>query len=155
MITNDIIYTIVRTFPESLLIILAGLSLLGIKKDKIYVLKQGILLGIIVSIIRRLPINLGTHTILSMIAVGVILFNICKEKLINSIIATCQIWIALALSEGIYMLIAMQVFKIAFEDLVRNTGIYGAIITLPSLVIFGGVVLLFNKIQNRIKRNYI
>ncbi len=80
MIDSDIIYTILRTIPESIMIIFAGLILLGIKKDKLYILKKGILLGIIVSIIRKLPISFGIHTVLSMITVGVILFIISKDR---------------------------------------------------------------------------
>ncbi len=151
MINSDIIYTIVRTIPESIMVIFAGLILLGIKKGKLYILKKGILLGIIVSIIRRLPISFGIHTVLSMIAVGVILFTMSKDRILNSIIATCQIWIALSLSEAIYIMIATKIVKIPFTVLTNNIGIKGAVITLPSLLIFLGLSLLFNKIQNKIK----
>lgn len=151
MLDSDIIYTIIRTFPESIVAILSGLLLLDIKKDKIFILKYGIILGLIVSIIRVLPINFGIHSILSMIAIGVILFNISKESLIKPIIATCQIWISLALSEGIYMVIAMGIFKLDFEQLISNKGLPGAVITLPSLLIFLMIVLIFVKINNKLK----
>ena len=153
MIESDFIYTIVRTFPESILVMFAGLMLLGVKKNKMYTFKKGILLATIVFAIRRLPISLGIHTILSMVVIGVILFKISGEQMIASIIVTCKIWIALALSEGIYTVIAIQIFKIPFETLFNTTGIYGAMITLPSLIIFFGLILLFNKI--RLKLNLV
>lgn len=152
MLDSDIIYTIMRTFPESIVLIWSGLTLLGIKKDKISILKQGILFGIIVYIIRRLPINFGIHTVLCMITIGIILINISKGRLINSIIVTCQIWIALALSEGLYMVIATKLLNIPFEVLIDNTGLEGAIITLPSLLILCCIVLGFKKIQEKINK---
>jgi hypothetical protein len=152
MIDSDIIYTILRTIPESIMIIFSGFILLGIKKDKLYILRKGILLGIIVSIIRKLPISFGIHTVLSMIIVGAILFIVSKDRLLNSIIATCQIWIALSLSEAIYIMIATKIIKIPFAVLTNNIGIKGALTTLPSLVIFLGLSLLFNKIQNKTKK---
>lgn len=152
MINSDIIYAVLRTIPESIMIIFSGFILLGIKKDKLYILEKGILLGIIVSIIRKLPIGFGIHTVLSMITVGVILFMISKDRLLNSIITTCQIWIALSLSEAIYIMIATKIIKIPFNVLINNIGIKGAVTTLPSLVIFLGLSLLFNKIQNKIKK---
>ena len=151
MIQSDFIYTIARTFPESILLILSGIILLDIKKDKNYILKQGLILGVIVSIIRRLPISFGVHTLLSMIAIGAILFNIYRESLLKPIIATCQIWISLAISEGIYMLIATQILSINIENLVNNTGLQGAIITLPSLGIFFITIIIIYKIENKIK----
>jgi hypothetical protein len=155
MLNSDVIYTILRSFPESIALILAGLTLLGIKKDKFYVLKTGIVLAIISYVIRSLPISLGVHTVLYMLIVGGILFNASGEKMINTIIVTCQIWIALALSEVIYLIIAIKIFKIVFEDLAKTTGIYSAIISLPSLLIFSAIILLFSKIQNKMKKKYM
>lgn len=150
MLDSDIIYTIARTIPESIAVIFAGLSLLRIKKDKFYILKQGILLGVTIFIIRSLPISFGIHTILSMIVLGLMLSNVYKKSIIKPIIVTCVTLILLSLSEAIYMVIATGIFKIEFESLINNSGLYGAIITLPSLLIFLGIVVIFSRLQSTI-----
>ena len=121
--------------------------LLGINIDKGKVLKYGIYLGFIISIIRLLPINFGVHSILSMIAVWMILFKNSSNDIIKSIVSTCLVWISLALSEGIYILIATDILNIGVEKLMDNTSLNGAIITLPSLLIMFLIVILIKYIK--------
>ena len=66
MLESSLVYTITRTLPESLVLVLSGLILLGIgiDIDKSKVIKKGMLLGFIIGIIRLLPINFGVHSIL-------------------------------------------------------------------------------------------
>ena len=136
-----------RTFPESIVAVLSGMILLGINIDKGKVLKYGIYLGFIISIIRLLPINFGVHSILSMIAVWMILFKNSSNDIIKSIVSTCLVWISLALSEGIYILIATDILNIGVEKLMDNTSLNGAIITLPSLLIMFLIVILIKYIK--------
>ena len=110
-------------------------------------LKYGIYLGFIISIIRLLPINFGVHSILSMIAVWMILFKNSSNDIIKSIVSTCLVWISLALSEGIYILIATDILNIGVEKLMDNTSLNGAIITLPSLLIMFLIVILIKYIK--------
>jgi hypothetical protein len=140
-----------RTFPESIVLILSGGLLLNIYMKKSDILKKGIILGILIGSIRLLPINFGVHTILSLIVFGFMLFKISNGKIIPTLISTCQVWICLALSEGIYIIIATQILNIDFNTLTSNKNIESAIITLPSLIVLVLLVLLFRKINKRIK----
>ena len=134
MLESSLVYIITRTFPESIVVVLSGIILLGINIDKEKVLKYGICLGFIISVIRLLPINFGVHSILSMIAVWIILFKNANNDIIKSMVSTCLVWISLALSEGI-------------DKLMDNTSLTGAIITLPSLLIMFLIVILLKYIK--------
>ena len=147
MLESSLVYIIARTFTESIVAVLSGMILLGINIDKGKVLKYGIYLGFIISIIRLLPINFGVHSILSMIAVWMILFKNSSNDIIKSIVSTCLVWISLALSEGIYILIATDILNIGVEKLMDNTSLNGAIITLPSLLIMFLIVILIKYIK--------
>ena len=149
MLESSLVYTITRTLPESLVLVLSGLILLGIgiDIDKSKVIKKGMLLGFI---IRLLPINFGVHSILSMVALGVILFKCSNNDIIKSMVSTCLVWLSLALSEGIYVLIATNILNIKIEKLMDNSSLQGAIITLPSLVIMFLIVIILKYIKDDI-----
>ena len=118
--------------------------------DKSKVIKKGMLLGFIIGIIRLLPINFGVHSILSMVALGVILFKCSNNDIIKSMVSTCLVWLSLALSEGIYVLIATNILNIKIEKLMDNSSLQGAIITLPSLVIMFLIVIILKYIKDDI-----
>lgn len=146
MLTSSIWYIFLRTFPESLVIIFCGALLMGIKLDNKEILKKGFLLGIIVVGIRSLPINFGVHTILSMIALGIMLYKMSHGDLLKTVISTCLFFIALAMSEGIYVFIATTILNIPMETLASKDGAIAAIRTLPSLLIAIGIVFLLKKL---------
>ena len=152
MLESSLVYTITRTLPESLVLVLSGLILLGIgiDIDKSKVIKKGMLLGFIIGIIRLLPKNIGVHSILSMVALGVILFKCSNNDIIKSMVSTCLVWLSLALSEGIYVLIATNILNIKIEKLMDNSSLQGAIITLPSLVIMFLIVIILKYIKDDI-----
>ena len=75
MLESSLVYIITRTFPESLILVLSGVVLLGINIDKKRIFKDGIILGMIIGIIRLLPITFGVHSILSMISLFIILLR--------------------------------------------------------------------------------
>ena len=152
MLESSLVYTITRTLPESLVLVLSGLILLGIgiDIDKSKVIKKGMLLGFIIGIIRLLPINFRVHSILSMVALGVILFKCSNNDIIKSMVSTCLVWLSLALSEGIYVLIATNILNIKIEKLMDNSSLQGAIITLPSLVIMFLIVIILKYIKDDI-----
>ena len=143
MLESSLVYIITRTFPESLILVLSGVVLLGINIDKKRIFKDGIILGMIIGIIRLLPITFGVHSILSMISLCIILLRYDNNDIVKSMVSTCLVWISLALSECIYILISISFLNIKVERLTDNTTLQGAIITLPSLLIMFLIVLLF------------
>lgn len=150
MLESSLVYIFTRTFPESLILVLSGVILLGINIDKKKIFKYGIILGIIIGIIRLLPITFGVHSVLSMIALCIILLKCACNDIVKSMVSTCLVWISLALSEGIYILIATSLLNINVERLTDNTTLQGAIITLPSLLIMFLIVLLLRYIKDNI-----
>lgn len=150
MLESSLVYIFTRTFPESLILVLSGVILLGINIDKKKIFKDGIILGIIIGIIRLLPITFGVHSVLSMIVLCIILLKCARNDIVKSMVSTCLVWISLVLSEGIYVLIATSLLNIKVERLTDNTTLQGAIITLPSLLIMFLIVLLLRYIKDNI-----
>lgn len=150
MLESSLVYIITRTFPESLILVLSGVILLGINIDKKKIFKDGIILGIMIGIIRLLPITFGVHSVLSMIVLCIILCKCANNDIVKSMVSTCLVWISLVLSEGIYVLIATSLLNIKVERLTDNTTLQGAIITLPSLLIMFLIVLLLRYIKDNI-----
>ena len=150
MLESSLVYIITRTFPESLILVLSGVVLLGINIDKKRIFKDGIILGMIIGIIRLLPITFGVHSILSMISLCIILLRYDNNDIVKSMVSTCLVWISLALSECIYILISISFLNIKVERLTDNTTLQGAIITLPSLLIMFLIVLLLKYIKNNL-----
>ena len=70
-----------------------------------------------------------------------------NNDIIKSMVSTCLVWISLALSEGIYILIATALLNIGVDKLMDNTSLTGAIITLPSLLIMFLIVILLKYIK--------
>lgn len=153
MLESSIPYIMIRTFPESIVLILSGVILLGISINVKKIFKQSMILGFIVVSIRILPINFGVHTLLSMIGLGLILFRLSSNNILNSIVSTCMIFISLVLSEGIYVFIATDILKIPIETLMNNQSFIGALITLPSLIITFIIVMLFSLVIKKIKKD--
>lgn len=85
-----------------------------------------------------------------MVALGVILFKCSNNDIIKSMVSTCLVWLYLALSEGIYVLIATNILNIKIEKLMDNSSLQGAIITLPSLVIMFLIVIILKYIKDDI-----
>lgn len=142
-------YVIIRSLPESILFMLAGYILLNLKIDKIKILKVGLLFGVIVTGIRSLPIAYGIHTILGMMVGGFILTKVTEAQLPQGVMATCGIFISLALSEGIYIVIATGILGMDIDKLVAPNA-QGAIMSLPSLVIFIIIVMVMKSVFNKI-----
>lgn len=152
MLESSIIYLLVRTIPESIILMLSGYILLGAKiKDNIVnILKQGIILGLFIYVVRSLPINFGIHTILSMIIQGIMLYRISNKNIVQLMIATCQVWLSLILSEAIYIAIAIKILNLDLDLLTNNQNIDSAITTLPSLLILILIVFLFRHFNKKI-----
>lgn len=154
MLQLDIPYIIARTFPEGILLVLAGVILLDTKVSRIKLIKTGLLYGAIVTFIRILPINFGVHTVLAMMMYWLVISKISEAKTIQAIVTTLEIWIALVLSEGTYLAVATEILNVDYDLLTRNEGLKGAIITLPSLMIFMLIVIIIKLVSKKIRGKY-
>lgn len=149
MLNSSLAYIITRSIPEGIILMLAGYILLNLKIDIIKVFTTGLIFAITVSIVRMMPISYGIHTILGMMICGFMLSKISKLPLIQPLIATCGIFIALALSEGVYVMIVNGLLNIPTEILMERT-FETALLTMPSLLIFIIIILVMKSIINKL-----
>lgn len=136
MLHTSLGYILVRTFPECIVVLMVGCYFLNFKISKKTLLEKSLMLGIVETLIRILPISFGIHTILGMICILFVLVNLSKDSFINCIIALCKLMLCLIISEGIYIKIFVDFLSVPEILLVNNYTIMGAIYSLPSLIIF-------------------
>lgn len=153
MLSSSLSYIIIRSLPECMLMLIASYILLNLDLKLEEVIKKSIWYAAVVLVIRTLPISFGIHTIFSMFVLGTILYKFKNQNIINTILTIAKIFVCLGASEGIYMAIVTGVFKIPVEVLTDNTNILSAILSLPSLIVFIGLVFLFKQVENRIANN--
>lgn len=144
MLNLSPIYILVRSFPESILLALAAFIILDIKIDIKKIIKLGMLLGIVVAAVRLLPISFGVHTIMFMFIYGFMIKKYFNKNVMYSIIVSCGVFIALAISEGIYLNIATKMIGIDYNSLIQ-TNFEGAMKSLPSLLIFILIIVISKK----------
>lgn len=152
MLSSSLSYILIRSFPESILLILAGYILFNLEINIIDVLKDSILYLIILTFIRIMPISFGIHTVLSMFVIGIIFYKLKKQPIITTILNIANIYICLAISEGIYIIMANCIFKIPIKVLTANTSVHSALLALPSLLIFILLIILMKLITKKLNR---
>lgn len=154
MLDSSLSYIIIRSFPECILLILTSYILIGIELDFKDIFKYATLYLIVLTFIRKLPISFGIHTFLSMFALGIILYKLKKQDVIQTILAVAKIFICLAISEGIYMFIISDIVGVPMDLLTNNTKVISALLTLPSLFIFIMLIRGIKLITKKLSKNY-
>ncbi len=155
MLHTSLDYTLVRTFPECAIVLVVGCYLLNLKISKITLLKKTLMLGVIQTCIRMLPISFGIHTIIGMALVLFVLVDMSKNTFINCIMALCKIFLCLILSEVIYISLITNILSIPEKVLVDNSNVMSAIYTLPSLIIFAVLAFIIEFINRRFQERNI
>ena len=151
MLRTSLGYILVRTFPECAIVLLAGCYFLKLRISLTTLLKKTLILGIIQSCIRMLPISFGIHTIIGMALVLFVLVDMSKDTFINCIMALCKIFSCLILSESIYIKLLVDVLSVPEASLVNNYTVMGAIFSLPSLAIFVALSFLVEFISKKFR----
>lgn len=136
MLHTSLGYILVRSFPECAILLLAGCNFLNLKISLKTLLKKTLILGMMISLVRMLPISFGIHTIIGMAFILFVLADLSKDSFINSIMALCKLFLCLIFSELIYIKLVTGVFSVPEKIIIDNYTIMGAIYSLPSLVIF-------------------
>lgn len=153
MLNSSLSYVIIRSFPESIFLILSGYILFNLNINLKNIIRNSLFYLVILTCIRMLPISFGIHTVLSMFVIGMIFYKFENQQIISTIINVSKIYICLAISEGIYMVIADKILKIPTQILANNTSINSAILSLPSLLIFILLIIGINLITKKISKN--
>lgn len=135
MLHTSLGYILVRSFPECAVMLLVGCNFLNLKISKKILLKKTFILGLIISLVRMLPISFGIHTIIGMGIILFVLADLSKNSFIDCIIAICKLFLCLIFSEVIYIKLVTTMFLVPESVLVDNYSIISAIYTLPSLFI--------------------
>ncbi|MDV3427385.1 MAG: hypothetical protein LIR50_10015 [Bacillota bacterium] len=133
---------IVRGIPEEFLFVLAvhAFSKTGINLKK-YIL-SGTLFWIMAYLIRLLPIQYGINTILSLIALIIIVNFINKIDIVKSIRSGLITLILEFIFEGINLIFIQFVFKIDLK-IVMNNPIAKTLYGFPSIILFGIFVIAY------------
>lgn len=153
MLNSSLSYVIIRSFPESIFLILSGYILFNLNINLKNIIRNSLFYLVILTCIRMLPISFGIHTVLSMFVIGMIFYKFENQQIISTIINVSKIYICLAISEGIYMVVADKILKIPTQILTNNTSINSAILSLPSLLIFILLIIGINLITKKISEN--
>ena len=151
MLRTPLEYILVRTFPECAIVLLVGCYFLNLRISIKTLLKKTLILGIIQSCIRMLPISFGIHTIIGMVIVLFVLVDMSKDTFINCIMALCKIFLCLILSESIYIKLLVDILSVPENLLVKNDNVKAAIYSLPSLVIFVVLFILVEFISKKFR----
>lgn len=135
MLHTSLGYILVRSFPECAVMLLVGCLFLKLRISIKTLLKKTFTLGLIISLIRMLPISFGIHTIIGMAIILFVLVDLSKDSFMNCITALCKLFLCLILSEFIYVKLMTTLFLVPESILVDNYSIMSAFYTLPSLII--------------------
>lgn len=146
---------LVRGIPEEFLFVLAihAFSKTGINLKK-YLL-SGVLACIMIYLIRLLPIQYGVHSLLGLIMLIIIVSSINKIDIIKSIRAGVITFIICFIFEGINVSFIQFVLKKDLNSMISNP-VTKTLIGLPSLMIFGIVIILYYyRISKRKELEYV
>lgn len=142
----SLIEFILRTIPESFLIIWA-IYLFAYKRiDPKRYITSSIFIAITTYLIRMLPINYGIHTIINIVNLILITVSINKISIMKAISAVLKIMITLSICEWINIIVLDKVMKIDLQ-MIFSEPIKKMVYSTPSLVMFGVIILLFYKFQ--------
>lgn len=155
MLHTSIGYILVRSFPECAVMLLVGCKFLNLKISTETLLKKTFILGMIISLIRMLPISFGIHTIIGMVIISFVLVDLSKNSFMDCIIAMCKLFLCLIFSEIIYIKLITTIFLVPEAVLVDNYSVISAIYTLPSLFIFAILAFFIEFIIKKITRGEV
>lgn len=132
---------LLRSIPESLLIIL-GICIVARKSIdmKIYVF-SGIIMGIVIFFVRMLPIYFGVHTFIGVVLI-ICTMVIIGIPIIKSIYGTLLMFLILSLSESLNMVI-LNLLSINV-DIEFTNPIIKSVFGIPSLIITGLFIIIIH-----------
>ena len=149
MLEQPISALFLRMIPESIVVIYACYIIINKKLDNKKILFSGVLSGIIMYLVRMLPINFGVHTILGLLAYIGILSKWHKLELFKSIKVSLIVMIILFISDAVTVFVYINILNISGEILF-NKNIIGTLLSMPTLIIFVLIIMVIKLIKNRI-----
>lgn len=133
---------LVRGIPEEFLFVLAiyAFSKTGIDLKKYLI--SGVLASVMAYLVRLLPIQYGIHSLLGLVFIVIIVTFINKIDIIKSIRGGIVTFILCFILEGISLSFIQFVLKKDLNNMM-NDPILKTLIGLPSLIVFGIIVIVY------------
>lgn len=143
----SLIELLIEGIPESFLFVFAVYIFTKLKFDIKKYLLISLALVVVTYITRWLPINLGTHTMLTLLVLIVLFIVINKVSLqyvVRSIVSVITLAVILVVSELLNLLLLIVLFgRQESEELLNsNSPIIKDISKIPSIVIFAAIILI-------------
>lgn len=151
MLKLTVLEFIFRGIPESFLIILAGYIINYRKINLEQYCAASIIYALAAYLIRMLPIAYGVHTILDIIVIILLLVKINKISVLRAISCSLIFMIILSICEWINVFILENLIKLNIEEVFKSR-IDKILYSIPSMILFGLIILLFYIFIYRNKR---
>lgn len=154
MLKLSLLEFILRTIPESFLIILA-VHLLNCKKiePKTYIISS-IFIAISTYLVRLLPIHYGVHTIINMVIYILVATSINNINAIKAGSSVLEVIITISICEWINVAVLDNVMKLDLQ-VIFSEPLRKILYSTPSLVMFGITVFLFYKFRVKTRMELI
>ncbi len=136
---------------EGPVVMLSVYILSNTKLDKRKIMITGLSLGLLIFVVRLLPIHMGVHTILLAIYIILVATYYIKMNIFKAVASTILFIVVLLISEGISMMLFDSLFKIETREFYSDN-IIGILIMIPSLIIALLLAILFNFIRKRLRK---
>jgi len=143
---ESLIELLIKGLPESFLFVLALYIFTRVKFDYKKYMLLSLMLTLIIYLTRWLPINLGTHTMLSLLFLILLFLIVNKvnlQNIIKSIISVVILAIILMISEVLNLLLFNAIFGQAESEKLFNSSsaLIKSVSMLPSTIIFALTLL--------------
>ena len=148
---------LIKGIPESFLFVLAVFVFTRIKFEMKKYIILSLVFTLIVSLTRWLPINLGTHTMLSLLIL-IVLFIVANkvdlQSIIKTIISVIIIAIIIVISEELNILLLLAIFgQSKTDELLSGSSVMVSVYEIPSTVIFAVIILISHLIFVKIDKS--
>lgn len=156
-ISASLIQLLIEGIPESFLFVLAVYIFTRIKLNVKKYLSLSLIFTFIIYLTRLLPINPGTHTLLSLLVLIIIFIITNKvdlQNIIKTITSAIIIAIIIAVSEELNILLFFAFLGQSKTDkLLSGSSIITTVCEIPSTIIFALIILISNLILIKIDKN--
>lgn len=148
MLQQHILSLITRLIPEAFLVLYSIYLLTNTKVNYKKLFISSALAGVIVFIIRLLPIHFGVHTILGIMLYIVLAIKFHKIELYKAIATTMILEILLFGCDFLLVIVYTKIFSFSSDALYGQTWV-SAIAGFPSLILFFLTALLITYVKRK------
>jgi len=135
MLQLPILSLFIRLIPETFLVMYAICLLTNSKVDLKKIFISGVIGGIVIYILRLLPIHFGVHTILSVMLYILLAIKLNKIEMYKAIVGSLVATIICFISDIILIAVYTNIIIVSSEAISGQTWV-SVVAGLPSLIIF-------------------